>query len=141
MNDPHFWQKWADKAQVEVKEKDSELIVDEPRSRRRRFDDTVNNIEGSEGENGSDEESGRRATRDRSGQSELRSRSGKKRRRPNDDDDDEYYGNTPDELTFNKSEYFKVEKMLLHWGWSRWSLIKEKLENAPEEREIEHMAR
>uniref|UniRef100_A0A914Z9J0 Chromodomain-helicase-DNA-binding protein 6-9 tri-helical domain-containing protein n=1 Tax=Panagrolaimus superbus TaxID=310955 RepID=A0A914Z9J0_9BILA len=31
--------------------------------------------------------------------------------------------------------------MLLAWGWGRWSLIKEKLENNLEEREIEHMAR
>ncbi|KAE9551126.1 hypothetical protein FO519_005661 [Halicephalobus sp. NKZ332] len=135
VNDPNFWQKWANKAQIQIKEKGSELIVEEPRSRRRRFDEF--NPDASGDDDVSDEDGKR--SRDRS-QGELRNRSGKKRRRP-DDDDEEYYGTGGDELSFNKSDYFKLEKMILSWGWGRWDVIRDNLNGEMNVQEIEHMSR
>uniref|UniRef100_A0A1I7WFW8 Helicase C-terminal domain-containing protein n=1 Tax=Heterorhabditis bacteriophora TaxID=37862 RepID=A0A1I7WFW8_HETBA len=48
---------------------------------------------------------------------------GRKRRR-GDDEDGDYVNYRPDELAFNKSEYFKVEKVLASWGWGRWAEMK-----------------
>ncbi|VDM72234.1 unnamed protein product [Strongylus vulgaris] len=92
--------------------------------------------------------------------------SGRKRRR-GDDEDGDYVNYRPDELAFNKSEYFKlwfytlsfsgelgnvvavlnsvrlfqVEKVLASWGWGRWAEMKKSGELEVSEMDIAHMAR
>ncbi|KAI6241179.1 Helicase [Aphelenchoides fujianensis] len=142
INDPNFWAKWAQKANVEMDAGKETLIVSEPRSRRKRFEENykgMNEGESEEGD-GTDEEGGEPgASKKRGGPEFSKSRSGKKRRRG--DDDDDYVNYTPDELTFNKSEYFKVEKLLSAWGWGRWKAIKEHSDTTLSEADIEHISR
>lgn len=73
-------------------------------------------------------------------------RSGKKRRRGagTNDEDEDYVSSrdyTPNELAFNKTEYFKVEKLLGQWGWGRWKTIKEKTDVTLSENDMEHISR
>uniref|UniRef100_A0AC34QYD0 Helicase C-terminal domain-containing protein n=1 Tax=Panagrolaimus sp. JU765 TaxID=591449 RepID=A0AC34QYD0_9BILA len=140
VDDPNFWQKWANKAKIEIKEKNSELILEEPRSRRKRFDEYNQQNDNSNDDENSDDENNKKL-RDRT-TNDLRNRSGKKRRR-GDDDDDEYYGTAapPDELIFNKSEYFKLEKFILQFGWGRWDAIELCFEGEKNQKEVEHMTR
>lgn len=60
-----------------------------------------------------------------------------------EDGDEDYVANsyTPNELAFNKSEFFKVEKLLGIWGWGRWSLIKQKTDMSLSENDMEHISR
>lgn len=60
-----------------------------------------------------------------------------------EDGDEDYVNNdyTPNELAFNKSEFFKVEKLLGIWGWGRWSLIKQKTDMLLSENDMEHISR
>jgi chromodomain-helicase-DNA-binding protein 7 len=115
--DPNFWAKWAQKANVDINAAENHLIMSEPRARRKRFEDNYKGLH--EGENGSDEGSDDDGETSRGrgnrGSDFSKSRSGKKRRK--DDDDDYVNYNAPDELTFNKSEFFKVsEKDIEHIG-------------------------
>ncbi|KAI6207680.1 Helicase [Aphelenchoides besseyi] len=145
IDDPNFWDKWAKKANVVLETGENNLIVSEPRSRRKRFEENYKGLNegGSEEGEDTDEDSVEPATsKNRSGRGSLefsKSRSGKKRRRA--DEDDDYVNYTPDELTFNKSEYFKVEKLLSSWGWGRWKAIKEHCETTLNENDIEHISR
>ncbi|CAJ0571531.1 unnamed protein product, partial [Mesorhabditis spiculigera] len=134
IDDPNFWNKWAEKANVDlekVRERQSgkQLIIAEPRNRKKRFEeDTLKEGEGS----GSDEsEMGAKGRRDRA----------RKRRKGVEDDDDEYVRYRPDELAFNKTDYFKVEKLIGSFGWGRWKLIKEQGDVDANETELEHLAR
>ncbi|CAJ0562701.1 unnamed protein product, partial [Mesorhabditis spiculigera] len=117
IDDPNFWNKWAEKANVDlekVRERQSgkQLIIAEPRNRKKRFEeDTLKEGEGS----GSDEsEMGAKGRRDRA----------RKRRKGVEDDDDEY-----------------VEKLIGSFGWGRWKLIKEQGDVDANETELEHLAR
>ncbi|KAI1731410.1 chromo (CHRromatin organization MOdifier) domain-containing protein [Ditylenchus destructor] len=134
VNDPNFWSKWAKKANIDVDAAldatNEHLIVSHPRSRRKRFEENYKASESGEEENGSEE------GEDKAGQKGLDkglNRSGKKRRRGAD--------YTPNELAFNKTEYFKVEKLLGQWGWGRWKTIKEKTDVTLSENDMEHISR
>lgn len=139
--DPNFWAKWAQKANVDINAAENHLIMSEPRARRKRFEDNYKGLH--EGENGSDEGSDDDGETSRGrgnrGSDFSKSRSGKKRRK--DDDDDYVNYNAPDELTFNKSEFFKVEKLLSAWGWGRWKAIKANSDVMLSEKDIEHIGR
>ncbi|CAD5209696.1 unnamed protein product [Bursaphelenchus xylophilus] len=132
VNDPNFWSKWAKKANVDVDAGNNDLILLEPRARRKRFEEGYKGLH--EGESDGDDGSEGRKSADFS-----KNRSGKKRKRG--DDDDDYVNYVPDELTFNKSEYFKVEKLLNTWGWGRWKVMKEQSDTALGVNDIEHIAR
>lgn len=56
VNDPNFWQKWARKANVDPEslEKEKNLIIYEPRQRKRRFDEEMYKMSG-ESEIGSED--------------------------------------------------------------------------------------
>ena len=142
--------------------------MSEPRSRRKRFDDASykglqegeSEGEGSEvgvgksrgtrgggggnvgsagGGGGGDGASG--GAGGSAGADSAKSRSKKKRRRGVVADDDDYVNYTPDEFAFNKTDYFKVEKLLSTFGWGRWRIMKEHTEIALSENDIEHIAR
>lgn len=119
IDDPEFWNKWAEKAQVDIDKLNAstdgrELILQEPRKRTKRYLNGVIplfQIQGfsfednslKEGEDSDGSEDGlRKSKRNASNQN-----SNRKRRRGEDEDGD-YVSYRPDELTFNKSEYFKV---------------------------------
>uniref|UniRef100_A0A915Q7V9 Uncharacterized protein n=1 Tax=Setaria digitata TaxID=48799 RepID=A0A915Q7V9_9BILA len=94
------------------------------------FEENVYKSEGgddSEGEESDDSSKGRKRG-DRKGE--------RKKRR----EDDEY---RPDELAFNKSEYFKIEKVLGQFGWGRWKVMREAsdLKDSVTEVDIEHISR
>lgn len=114
--------------------------MSEPRARRKRFEDNYKGLhEGENESDGSDDDGEPGASKSRKSDF-SKSRSGKKRRREDDDDYIQNY-NAPDELTFNKSEFFKVEKLLSAWGWGRWSMIKKNSDITLSEKDIEHIAR
>lgn len=122
IDDPNFWEKWAKKANFDLDElkNRNELIVQEPRRRTqtKRFgaDDAMLDI--SELDTSTDEEE---AISMRTRGSRSRCVSSKKRRRGRnyDPENDEDYAQ---EIGFGwtRSEFFKVEKGLLTFGWSRW---------------------
>ncbi|VDN23903.1 unnamed protein product, partial [Gongylonema pulchrum] len=93
------------------------------------FEENVYKSEGgdSEGEESDDSSKGRKRT-DRKGD--------RKKRR----EDDEY---RPDELAFNKSEYFKIEKVLGQFGWGRWKVMRGMcdVKECVTEADIEHISR
>lgn len=134
IDDPEFWTKWAEKAQVDVEKATAtpdgrELIIEEPRKRTKRFEE--NKIEDVDSDGS--EESGKRK---RGGLSE------KRKRRRGEDEDGDYSGSyRPDELATSKQEYFKVEKVLAQYGWGRWAEIKKYGELDTAEQDIEHMSR
>lgn len=84
-----------------------ELIVSEPRQRKKRFEPT----EG-EGAEESDDSSDSAIGRRRGGK-----KNDKKRRKGGNDDDEDYVTYRPDELAFTKTEYFKVSYPLLTHFW------------------------
>ncbi|CAD5206696.1 unnamed protein product [Bursaphelenchus okinawaensis] len=133
VNDPNFWSKWAKKANVDVDSGSNELILLEPRARKKRFE------EGYKGLHDGGESDGEEGSEGRKSADFSKNRSGKKRKRG--DDDDDYITYVPDELTFNKSEYFKVEKLLNTWGWGRWKVMKEQSDVSLSLNDIEHIAR
>ncbi|WKX89625.1 hypothetical protein Q1695_008907 [Nippostrongylus brasiliensis] len=141
IDDPNFWTKWAEKAQVDIEKATAtpdgrELIMQEPRKRTKRFEE--NSLKEGEDSDGSDELG---KGRKRGGaQGSTAQASGRKRRR-GDDEDGDYVNYRPDELAFNKSEYFKVEKVLASWGWGRWAEMKKSGELEVSEMDIAHMAR
>lgn len=131
IDDPEFWNKWAEKAEVDVQKAlatpdGKELILQEPRKRTKRFED--NSLKEGEESDGSDEGGKRKR-----GQQQSR------KRKRGEDEDQDYY--RPDELSFNKSEYFKVQKILGSWGWGRWAEMKKSGELELSENDIAHMAR
>ncbi|CAI2322283.1 unnamed protein product [Caenorhabditis sp. 36 PRJEB53466] len=134
LDDPEFWNKWAEKAQVDVEKATAtpdgrELILEEPRKRTKRFEDNKIDEEDSDGS----EESGKRKRN-------AQGASARKRRR--DDEDTDYSASyRPDELATSKTEYFKVEKVLAQYGWGRWAEIKKYGELEIAEQDIEHMSR
>ncbi|OZC07125.1 protein, SNF2 family [Onchocerca flexuosa] len=120
IDDPNFWSKWAKKANIdtEISQADKQLIVLEPRNRKKRFEENVYKSEGgddTEGEESDESNKGRK-------------RGDRKKRR----EDEEY---RPDELAFNKSEYFK-------FGWGRWKVMREvsDLKDNVTEIDIEHIS-
>lgn len=120
---------------------ENDLIISEPRARRKRFEDNYKGLHEGENESDGSDDDGTEpggSKRNRGGDF-SKSRSGKKRRR--DDDEDYINYNAPDELTFNKSEFFKVEKLLAAYGWGRWRIIKEQSDLMLSEKDIEHIAR
>jgi chromodomain-helicase-DNA-binding protein 7 len=129
VNDPNFWAKWAKRAGVDPDfNPDKELILYEPRQRKRRFDEEVyKNREEEDSDSDSDDSH----------------KLGKKRmskRRRGADGDATY---TPDELAFNKTDYFKVEKNLGVFGWGRWKEIRAicDFKQPLTDEDIEHMCR
>lgn len=133
IDDPEFWTKWAEKAQVDVEKATAtpdgrELIIEEPRKRTKRFEENKLEEEDSDGS----EESGKR-----------KRGNGEKRKRRRGEDEDADYSSTyrPDELATSKQEYFKVEKVLANYGWGRWADIKKYGDLEIEEQDIEHMCR
>ncbi|KAL3998658.1 SNF2 N-terminal domain family protein [Acanthocheilonema viteae] len=132
IDDPNFWSKWAKKANIdtEMSQTDKQLIVLEPRNRKKRFEENVYKSEGGDDTEGeeSDDSSKARKRGDRKGD--------RKKRR----EDEEY---RPDELAFNKSEYFKIEKVLGQFGWGRWKVMREAsdLKDSVTEIDIEHISR
>jgi len=123
------------------------LIVSEPRSRRRRFEEqSFKTTESGDEADGSEEEGRKPSARSSNAAEGSRGRGAKKRRRVGagaaaDDDDEDYVHYRPDELAFNKSEYFKVEKLLGVWGFGRWKMVKEKSDISLTEDELEHISR
>uniref|UniRef100_A0A0K0D108 TPR_REGION domain-containing protein n=1 Tax=Angiostrongylus cantonensis TaxID=6313 RepID=A0A0K0D108_ANGCA len=141
IDDPNFWTKWAEKAQVDIEKATatpdcSDLIMQEPRKRTKRFEE--NSLKEGEDSDGSDE-LGKGRKRGVS-QGANTQNTGRKRRRGEDEDGD-YINYRPDELAFNKSEYFKVEKVLASWGWGRWAEMKKHGDLEVSEMDIAHMAR
>lgn len=64
------------------------------------------------------------------------------------DEDEDYISSIggsayiPNELAINKSEFFKLEKLLGIWGWGRWNIIKERSEvGSLTENDMEHISR
>uniref|UniRef100_A0A1I7Y6V2 Helicase C-terminal domain-containing protein n=1 Tax=Steinernema glaseri TaxID=37863 RepID=A0A1I7Y6V2_9BILA len=140
VNDPNFWAKWAKKANIDPDVgTEKELILLEPRNRRKRFEENKDNGE-SDGDESDSEQGSTKNGRGKSTRSAVMN-GGRKRRRQHDDDDDDYVSYTPDELAFNKSEFFKVEKLVTTWGWGRWSVLKEQIDSNLSENDIEHIAR
>ncbi|VDM56340.1 unnamed protein product [Angiostrongylus costaricensis] len=134
IDDPNFWTKWAEKAQVDIEKATAtpdcnDLIMQEPRKRTKRYFEE-NSLKEGEDSDGSDE----------LGKGRKRGNAGRKRRRGEDEDGD-YINYRPDELAFNKSEYFKVEKVLASWGWGRWAEMKKNGDLEVSEMDIAHMAR
>uniref|UniRef100_A0A8R1DML0 Uncharacterized protein n=1 Tax=Caenorhabditis japonica TaxID=281687 RepID=A0A8R1DML0_CAEJA len=134
IDDPEFWTKWAEKAQVDVEKATAtpdgrELIIEEPRKRTKRFEDNKMDEEDSDGSDGS-------------GKRSKRGPPGSNRKRRKDDEDTDYSASyRPDELATSKAEYFKVEKVLAQFGWGRWTEIKNFGEFEIAEQDIEHMSR
>ncbi|MFH4974373.1 hypothetical protein AB6A40_001082 [Gnathostoma spinigerum] len=132
IDDPNFWSKWAKKANIDIESSsnEKELILLEPRNRKKRFEDNVYKAEGGDDSDGMES--------DESGSG--RKKSDKKNERKKKKEDVEY---RPDEFAFNKSEYFKIEKLLSQFGWGRWKAMREAsdLKDAITEPDIEHMSR
>lgn len=106
LDDPDFWKKWARKASVDLEEleKDQQLIVDEPRKRKqtKRFgNDGDATVEMSDLE--SDDETYEPHKSNRSGKIAPLG--------------------PIERAAWTRVECFKVEKMLLIYGWSRWQEI------------------
>uniref|UniRef100_A0A0K0FFE1 Chromodomain-helicase-DNA-binding protein 6 (inferred by orthology to a human protein) n=1 Tax=Strongyloides venezuelensis TaxID=75913 RepID=A0A0K0FFE1_STRVS len=122
INDPNFWSKWAEKAKInpEPEKEEDDLILMEPRNRRKRFDDAAyKKMNGGEHTDDDDNDGKKddRKSRDRSEKRRNRRRGG--------EEDDDAGGFMADEMIFNKQVLFKVEKLLLIWGWGRWDVLKE----------------
>jgi hypothetical protein len=119
VNDPDFWTKLARRAEINVKyDETSELIIDEPRARRRtqRFngatggadgmldgmmledDDDLAGLGGGRGSSGSDVGSGTEA-----------------------DEEPAAPGAVGQE--WRRFEVMRLERLLMRWGWGRWTLI------------------
>uniref|UniRef100_A0A0K0DZP4 ARID domain-containing protein n=1 Tax=Strongyloides stercoralis TaxID=6248 RepID=A0A0K0DZP4_STRER len=123
INDPNFWSKWAEKANIntEPEKEEDDLILMEPRNRRKRFDDAAyKKMNGSEhsDDNDNDNKKDNKKSRDRN---EKR----RNRRRGGGEEDEETINYMSDELIFNKQTLFKIEKLLLIWGWNRWNVLKD----------------
>ncbi|XP_053402464.1 chromodomain-helicase-DNA-binding protein 8-like isoform X5 [Mercenaria mercenaria] len=139
INDPEFWQKWAKKADVDTEMLDTrELIVDEPRVRKRtaRYgnNDSLADMSDLGSESDSDEDGSRKGKKGRRG------------RRGDDDDEDfekERHRAKPAGTGYGRSELFKVEKGLLHYGWGRWSdiLAHSRFKRPMEEKDVENVAK
>ncbi|KAK0428957.1 hypothetical protein QR680_011106 [Steinernema hermaphroditum] len=141
VNDPNFWAKWAKKANIDTDMgTDKELILLEPRNRRKRFEENKGDNAESDGDETDSEQGSTKNGRGKSTRATMMN-GGRKRRRQHDDDDDDYVSYTPDELAFNKSEFFKVEKLVASWGWGRWGVLKEQIDSNLSENDIEHIAR
>uniref|UniRef100_A0A0N5A2F6 ARID domain-containing protein n=1 Tax=Parastrongyloides trichosuri TaxID=131310 RepID=A0A0N5A2F6_PARTI len=137
INDPNFWSKWAEKANInpEPEKEEEDLILMEPRNRRKRFDDAAyKKMNGGDHTDDDDTEGGKKD------KGKDRSEKRKSRRRGNEDDEDGN-GFVPDELAFNKANIFKVEKLLLIWGWGRWKSMKENSDLSFTEEDFLHAAR
>jgi hypothetical protein len=109
VDDPNFWSNWAKRANLDIesaKDTDKNLIMSEPRTRRKRFND-YNNSESVDDADATDEQGAPRGS-----ESKARGLPKKRRRgaRSFDDDDDtaDSFVPPPDELAFTKSDYFKV---------------------------------
>ncbi len=131
VNDPNFWAKWAKKANIDTEFNPAkELIIYEPRQRKRRFEDSAyKNMEVEETDSESDEEDSTRKG----------GRKGRVSKRRHADD----ITYTPDELAFNKGDYFKVEKNVSIFGWGRWRDIRTAcdLKHNVSDLDIQHMCR
>ncbi|KIH67106.1 helicase protein [Ancylostoma duodenale] len=164
IDDPNFWTKWAEKAQVDIEKATAtpdgrDLIMQEPRKRTKRHvlllefailrkvDEGV--ISASKITRSRKVKilmvamSWEKAGRELVGAYVIgaNSQSAGRKRRRGDDEDGDYVNYRPDELAFNKSEYFKVEKVLASWGWGRWAEMKKSGELEVSEMDIAHMAR
>uniref|UniRef100_A0AC35TFK6 Chromo domain-containing protein n=1 Tax=Rhabditophanes sp. KR3021 TaxID=114890 RepID=A0AC35TFK6_9BILA len=138
INDPLFWAKWADKAQIDTEiAKESDLIIDEPRNRRKRFEGNV--YKNKDTTQDSDEDATSKDGSRSGGNNDRNKRTSKRKRGTEDVEDCSSF--LPDELNFNKQDYFKVEKLLNCWGWGRWDLVKKNTDLQLSENEIEHIAR
>lgn len=126
IDDPNFWEKWAKKANFDLDElkNRNELIVQEPRRRTqtKRFgaDDAMLDI--TDLETSTDDEEASISTRTRGSRSNkpMNGKGGKRRKgRPYDFEDD---GDYAQEVGFGwtRTEFFRVEKALLTYGWGRW---------------------
>ncbi|VDP42301.1 unnamed protein product [Soboliphyme baturini] len=115
VNDPNFWQKWAKKASIDPETNpESELILYEPRQRKRRFEDKVfDSSNQSEVESGSESDDAVEPSR------RKRFKSRRKRNKALSVE----AAAVTDELSFTKTDYFRVEKALSTFGWGRWSEI------------------
>lgn len=131
LDDPNFWSNWAKKANIDVElSKDvtnRNLIISEPRTRRKRYNENYNrgSESGEEGDGIADgnyhyfllllifKVKGKGNTSNARTAEPSKGRGVKKRRRGGKsfDEDDDYVGTvvpTPDELAFTKTEYFKA---------------------------------
>lgn len=114
-----------------------ELIVDEPRVRKRtaRYGNNDNLDLGSDlgSESETDEEGSRKG------------RKGRRTRRGDDDDDfeKERHRAKPTGTGYGRSELFKVEKGLLHYGWGRWADIlgHARFKRPMDEKDVENVAK
>ena len=151
LDDPHFWEKFAKKANFDVEEvtNRNELIVEEPRRRvqTRRFGqddailDAISDPESnSDGDDDDDTVSGR--TRGGRGGKSKRDKKNKRGRTS--------YAERPEEIMVEfslsnctRSECYKVEKGLLTFGWNRWDEIMEisNFRRKLEAKDIEELAR
>ncbi|XP_050399765.1 chromodomain-helicase-DNA-binding protein 9 isoform X2 [Patella vulgata] len=134
INDPEFWQKWAKKADLDVDEISSrnDLIIEQPRRRKQtaRFGNDDNVVDMSELESSSDSDDENKSSKRKS-----------KRGRKKDDDEDFNEDYTGD--GYCRSECFKVEKMLLIYGWGRWGDILHhvRFKRKLDEKDVETIAR
>lgn len=138
IDDPNFWDKWAKKADVDLDEMANRdnLIIEMPRKRTKttRFGGEnehldISELESSDSETESDSGLGRGRGRDKKG---------RKRRGRGDEDLDAF----PIE-GYTRSEYFRVEKTLLVYGWGRWADILDhgRFKRHLEESDVEAIAR
>jgi chromodomain-helicase-DNA-binding protein 7 len=116
IDDPDFWAKWAKKAEIEEIDEKTQLMMVEPRSRKKiqRFGghDHVDGRDGSDSTSDSDEENG-----DRRGRSKNKRRSSRRGRRGFDDDEDYMEDERDVEYgSWSKSELFRLEKAVLMFG-------------------------
>ncbi|XP_052817121.1 chromodomain-helicase-DNA-binding protein 8-like isoform X4 [Mya arenaria] len=140
INDADFWQKWARKADVNVDSLETrELIVDEPRVRKRTARYGNNETMAEISDLGSDSDSN---------ESDEGSRKGRKTRRGRKEDEDldfekERHRAKSSGSGYGRSELFKVEKGLLHYGWGRWKDIMghSRFKRPMEEKDIENVAK
>ncbi|XP_067933470.1 chromodomain-helicase-DNA-binding protein 8-like [Watersipora subatra] len=116
INDPEFWQKWAKKADMETDNVKSDLIIVEPRRRKqtKRFGghgsaqlEEISDLDTSSDSDADDRKLSTKAARGR-------------KSRARKDDDFEIDDNAPPPGCYARPECFKVEKMLLVYGWGRW---------------------
>ena len=122
IDDPHFWEKWARKAELNVEDmkKPKHLIQDLPRQRKQTSRYVVSNEGGDMMDNLSEFDSSADSDFDDEG-AYMRGKKSerlKKRRRFVEKEGAE----GPFDF-YSRSDCFRVEKCLLHFGWGRWDQI------------------
>ncbi|CAH1779419.1 unnamed protein product [Owenia fusiformis] len=121
INDPNFWQKWAKKADLDSESmlNKNELIIEEPRRRKQtaRYgnQNAMDDMSGLSSSNSDSE--------DTDSQANVKRKPGRPRRNKKHRDDDFNIGEIVQHGIYSRKECFKVEKMLLIYGWSRWEDI------------------